>query len=108
MHPQRAPLAGRLKEALQEGMRHNKGEVQLRVTEVVVPDPPPRYEHQDVVRLRQHLHLSQAAFAAFLHVSVKTVQSWEQGDWSPSHTAARLLQMIEQPDILADYVKAHR
>ena len=108
MHPQRPPLAERLKEALQEGIRHNQGEIQLRVTEVVVPDPPPRYDPQEVVRLRQHLHLSQAAFAAFLHVSVKTVQSWEQGDRSPSHTAARLLQMIEQPDILADFVKAHR
>lgn len=108
MSQQRPSLGERLKEALQEGIRHNKGEIKLRVTEIEVPEPPRRYTATDVLQLRQDLHLSQAAFAALLHVAVKTVQSWEQGERNPSQAAARLLQVIEQPNLLADFVRTHR
>ena len=37
--------------------------------------------------------MSQGAFAKLLGVSVRVVQSWEQGDKKPSGAARRLLQV---------------
>ena len=37
-----------------------------------------------------------------LHMSRKTIQSWEQGTRQPQQASARLLQFIEQPHLLAD------
>ncbi len=101
-------FAESIKQGLRDGIRHNRGEIQLRVTQVNVPEPPPSYGAEDVLHIRRQLHLSQAAFAALLHVSTKTVQSWEQGERRPSQAAARLLQTIEQPALIADFVREHR
>jgi len=38
----------------------------------------------DVKKIREHLHLSQSAFAALMGVSIKTLQEWEQGRRKPS------------------------
>ena len=40
--------------------------------------------------------MSQAVFARMLNVSTKTVQSWEQGQRSPSQAALRLIQVFRQ------------
>jgi putative transcriptional regulator len=48
----------------------------------------------DVRRLRHKLKLSQAEFAALVHVSVKTLRNWEQGARSPGGAAAALLTAI--------------
>ena len=45
--------------------------------------------------------MSQAVFAAVVNVSVKTVQSWEQGVREPSDAALRMLQLMRrEPDIV--------
>jgi len=48
----------------------------------------------DVQRIRQSLNLSQAQFAALVHVSVKTLRNWEQGARVPGGAAAALLTAI--------------
>ena len=48
----------------------------------------------DVRRLRRSLKLSQAEFAALVHVSVKTLRNWEQGARAPGGSAAALLTAI--------------
>jgi hypothetical protein len=49
--------------------------------------------------------MSQGVFARLLNVSVKTVQSWEQGERKPSHAALRLLQVLaEQPEMVCQIV----
>lgn len=48
----------------------------------------------DVQRIRQNLNLSQAQFAALVHVSVKTLRNWEQGARVPGGAAAALLTAI--------------
>jgi putative transcriptional regulator len=48
----------------------------------------------DVQRIRQNLNLSQAQFAALVHVSVKTLRNWEQGSRVPGGAAAALLTAI--------------
>ena len=54
-----------------------------------------------IVSLRKQYRMSQAVFAAVVNVSVKTVQSWEQGLRRPSDAALRMLQVIRrEPDVV--------
>jgi putative transcriptional regulator len=48
----------------------------------------------NVQELRQSLNLSQSQLAALMHVSVKTLQNWEQGVRVPGGAAAALLTAI--------------
>ena len=50
----------------------------------------------DVKTIREHLHLSQSAFAALMGVSVKTLQEWEQGRRKPSGPASALLRIANR------------
>ena|SRR5712691_11095549 len=52
------------------------------------------YDAEKVRQTRQLLHASQALFAQFLGVSVRTVRSWEQGVNTPSDLARRFLDEI--------------
>ncbi len=48
----------------------------------------------NVQELRQNLNLSQSQLAALMHVSVKTLQNWEQGVRVRGGAAAALLTAI--------------
>jgi putative transcriptional regulator len=91
----RARLADRLKKGLTEGIEFARGERELTVT--IVPTGC-AYSGEDVVAIRMRRHLSQAQFARLLAVSVKTLQSWEQGVRKPSKPTMRLLQIIDRPE----------
>jgi len=77
---------------VEEGIAFARGELNLRTT--TLPDQPPQLRAKDVRRLRQRLLMSQSVFARMLNVSLKRVQSWEQGDRKPSHAALRLLKTV--------------
>lgn len=89
-----------LREALTEAHAYERGSrVDLRVTEA--PSPPKPMKPKEIRRIRESLHASQAAFARFLCVSPKAVQSWEQGTRRPQSTALRLLAIArENPRVL--------
>lgn len=93
-------LFDRLKSGLEEGIQYSKGRANLQTTVRILPEPPPAYTAQDVKTIRTRLRMSQPHFSRLLNVSSKTVQSWEQGVRRPSQSAARLLQIIEHPDLL--------
>lgn len=59
---------------------------------------PPRYVRvgPDVRAIRERLGLSQEAFAARFHLSLRTVQEWEQQRRVPEGPARVLLQVIER------------
>ena len=101
MQSQRPRLFDTLKQGLEDGIAYERGERKLRVTEIVIPDPPKAYSADDVRQLRTRLNMSQPGFARLLQVSNKTVQSWEQGARCPRQSSARLLQFIEHPEMLA-------
>jgi putative transcriptional regulator len=90
----RKPLFERLKTGMEEAIRHSKGELTLKATVIELPDPPPVMRAEEVVRLRLDHEMSQALFARLLNVSIKTVQSWEQGTRKPSQAALRLIQIF--------------
>jgi putative transcriptional regulator len=86
----------KLKQGLEEAIEHEKGKKTLRSKLVVIPKPPRAYSPKEIQRIRTNiLKCSQPIFASVLGVSVKTIQAWESGERSPSHTALRLLELIE-------------
>ena len=90
----RRPLFERLKEGLEDGVRHNTGEITLKSTTVSAPDPPPEVCADEVAELRTGARLSQDDFARLLNVSIKTVRNWESGASKPSSAALRLIQVF--------------
>jgi putative transcriptional regulator len=93
----RPPYADRLRTALGDALEHAQGKRSLPETVVLAPRVV-RYEAADVVQIRSRLGVSQKAFAILLGVTVKAVQSWEQGVRKPSTPTMRLLQMLDRPD----------
>jgi putative transcriptional regulator len=75
-----------------DGIREIKsfkaGKTTLRTRELSEPSSPKE--------IRVKLGLSQAAFAALMGVSLRTVQDWEQGRREPSGPAKSLLRIAEQ------------
>jgi putative transcriptional regulator len=59
-------------------------------------------ERAEIAALREKMNASQAVFAHYLNVSVKTVQSWEQGK-KPSGAALKLLSIVRRnPRVLTE------
>ena len=60
-------------------------------------------ERPDILAIRQELHLSQAVFAAYMGISLRTLQEWEQGRRKPSGPAAVLLRIAQKhPEVFVD------
>ncbi|MCE5316784.1 MAG: hypothetical protein LLG04_05410, partial [Parachlamydia sp.] len=50
---------------------------------------------------------SQNLFAAYLNVSLNTIQAWEQGSRRPNHAALRLLEIMDKgPKFLTSLTSA--
>ena len=56
--------------------------------------PVRQVETVDVRKIREDLHMSQANFARYFGVSVRTLQEWEQNRHSPNRTARNFLLVI--------------
>ena len=92
---------------MQEALAHSKGELALKETVRKYLEPAPKWKTKDIKNLRQEcFHLSQPEFAALLNVKLPTVRSWEQGQKSPSGSAARLLEVfMKSPDVIKKLLK---
>ncbi|MBS1157334.1 MAG: Transcriptional regulator with Fis-type helix-turn-helix motif [Proteobacteria bacterium] len=84
---------------LLQSVREMKAGKTARVTQVAV---------SPVVEARAKVGLSQAAFAALLGVSARTLQDWEQGRRQPTGAAKTLLRVaVEHPEVLRGMQAAH-
>ena len=81
---------------------------ECRETVVTMPAPVKHFAAEEVRQLRATLHMSQGEFAVLVNVTVATVASWEQGRRPPSAAAARLLQVVDNPDAFTQVVKARK
>ena len=62
-----------------------------------------RPDVSEIAHARLVAGLSQAAFAALLGVSVRTLQDWEQGRREPSGAAKTLIKVAERhPEVLQE------
>jgi putative transcriptional regulator len=60
-------------------------------------------EANDIIKARMKCGLSQAQFAAALHISPRTLQQWEQGRRQPSGAAETLLKIVARhPEVLRE------
>lgn len=71
-------------------------QVTLREFDRLCLPPIEPLEPEDIKRIREASHVSQAVFAAFLNTSVSTVQKWEVGQKRPTGTALKLLRLVEK------------
>ncbi len=86
-------------EGLQEIKAYKAGKLKLRTRELKEPSAPKE--------IRSRLNLSQAAFAALMGVSLRTLQDWEQERREPSGPAKSLLRIAEHyPEVFIKFVLA--
>ncbi len=83
-------MAG-LNEAIEDAGASQK---KLKRTTVTII-PVKEYSASEIKSIRRSLSMSQRAFASYLGVSVKTVESWEAGINHPAGAASRLISMLE-------------
>lgn len=50
----------------------------------------------EIKRIRENSHVSQAVFARLLNTSLSTVQKWEIGHKKPAGTALKLLRLVQK------------
>ncbi|ELY5932751.1 helix-turn-helix domain-containing protein, partial [Cronobacter turicensis] len=65
----------------------------MRTFDALCLEPVKLYKSEEIKRLRESLNVSQPVFAAFLNVSRKAVQKWEQGEVVPNSSAMKLLSI---------------
>lgn len=83
-----------LGQKLLQSVREMKARNFAHVTQVTV---------NEVVEARQSAGMSQAEFAAALHISKRTLQEWEQGRRSPSGAAQALVRIAKRhPAVLRE------
>jgi putative transcriptional regulator len=58
--------------------------------------PTPLLSAQEVLQVREQLHLSRQLFAHYLRTSVRTLENWEQGRTKPNAQASLLIRMLAQ------------
>lgn len=94
----RRSLFSELNEGFDALAEERKGKLTLR-THTVEYKPAPEVTADEVLGVRERLHLSRAVFANYLRTNVRTLENWEQGRAKPNAQAALLIKMVEEfPD----------
>jgi len=63
--------------------------------------PVPVLKPQEVLAVREGLHLSRQVFARYLRTNPRTLENWEQGRAKPNAQAAVLIRMVAKfPDMV--------
>jgi putative transcriptional regulator len=95
---QKRSLAAELMEGLEALEAERLGKITLHRHAVEV-NPAPQVRAEEVLALRQRLHLSRTVFARYLRTNPRTLEGWEQGRARPNAQAALLIRLVEKfPD----------
>ena len=100
----RSPIAEEIAQGLQEILAYEQGKISLNTHKAQIPSPPKEYQPEQIREVRVRLGYSQAFFARIIGVSADSVRSWEQGLRSPSRAAARVLEFLDEPGLLEEFV----
>lgn len=91
-------LFAELTEGFDALANERKGKQTLR-THAVEDLPAPEISAQELLALRERLHLSRAVFARYLRTKPRTLENWEQGRAKPNPHATLLIKLVEKyPD----------
>ena len=69
--------------------------ITLREFDQLCIPPVEPLEAEEIKRIREEVHVSQAVFARLLNISLSTVQKWEIGQKRPTGTALKLLHLVQ-------------
>ena len=83
-----------IKSGLEEAIAYERGTLEAKVTKLSV-EPVSHYEPAEIRSIRQNTGFTQAVFAQYMGVSVKTVEAWEAGRNHPEGAACRLLALTK-------------
>ncbi|MDX3775198.1 helix-turn-helix domain-containing protein [Chromatiaceae bacterium AAb-1] len=93
-------LFAELMQGVNDMTEQRQGKVTLRKVSAE-SKPVPHVTAQEIVNLRQKLHLSQAVFAQRLRLNPETLKNWEQSKSKPNGQAAILIKLVEKyPDMI--------
>lgn len=82
-----------------EALSDARGGKRTLRTHTVEYKPAPKVTPQELIRVRKHLKISRALFAAYLRTNVRTLENWEQGRAKPNAQAALLINLVKRyPD----------
>ncbi len=91
-------LFAELSEGFEALVADLEGKITLR-KHMVEMAPTPQITAEELVQLRERLHLSRGVFARYLRTNPRTLENWEQGRAKPNAQAALLIRMVERyPD----------
>ena len=91
-------LFAELTEGIESLADSREGKRTLR-THAVEYKPAPKVTPQELIRVRRHLKISRALFAAYLRTNVRTLENWEQGRAKPNAQAVLLINLVKRyPD----------
>lgn len=66
---------------------------------VIEAKPAPEVTADELLALRERLHLSRPVLAHYLRTNPRTLENWEQGRAKPNAQAALLIRLVERyPD----------
>jgi len=71
-------------------------QVTMREFDQLCLPPVTPLKPEEIKRIREESHVSQAVFAHVLNTSLSTVQKWEIGQKKPTGTALKLLHLVQK------------
>ncbi len=91
-------LFAELSEGFDALAEERAGKRTLRTHEIEAK-PQATVTAEELVALRERLHLSRPVFASYLRTNPRTLENWEQGRAQPNAQAVLLIRLVERyPD----------
>lgn len=81
-----------VKLGLNQAIEYEKGNIKARKTTLTVL-PLESFTPAEIKQIRKNANMTQALFASYIGVSVKTVEAWESGKNQPEGAARRMLAL---------------
>ncbi len=88
-------LFDEIKLGLEQAIEYNKGNLKAEKTTRSIA-PLETFTSDEIKRIRNETGMTQALFAKYMGVSVKTVEAWESGKNHPVGSARRLLALTRK------------
>lgn len=93
-------LFAEMMQGVEEMSAHREGKITLR-SDRFAQKPVADVSAQEIVALRERLHMSQNVFAKRIRTSASTLRNWEQEKSRPNAQAALLIRLVEKfPDMV--------
>lgn len=93
-----------LKEGLEQALAFTEGKGTARVVKYVI-EPVKELNKDEIKAVRNNAYMSQSTFAAFLGVSKKTVEAWENGRIHPTGPSYRLMGLLSEGKVELPFLR---